>query len=386
MSKANKKLKVALVHDYLTQFGGAERVLYALHHLFPDAPIYTLFYDKKITNTYFSAARIHSTFLQKLPRRLRRRFRYIAPLAVPAVENINVQDYDLVISSSAFFSKGVISGPDTVHVCYCHTPTKYLWELYRDPRKKDRLKGVLGKIVTHTFRLWDFDSANRVDHFIANSKNTKKRISKYYHKDSFIIYPLVDTRLIENGERATPAQRSAVLDRLPENFFLVVSQLQDYKRIDVAVEAFAKLKWPLVVIGDGPERRTLEKIGGDNVIFLGRQPDDIVKACYERCYAYVHSGKEDFGIAPVEAMLYGKPVLAYRAGGVLESVVEGVNGEFFDDLHPAVLADGVRRLNENYKTYSPAMIKQMGSRFGPEKFKGEFKRVLKRILQHETVA
>ncbi|MEX0877932.1 MAG: glycosyltransferase [Candidatus Spechtbacterales bacterium] len=369
----------------MTQFGGAERVLRVLHSIFPKAPIYTLFSDPELADIYFPAADIRTSFLQKFPKKLHSRFRYLAPLAIPAMENFDLQKYDIVISSSAFFAKGVITSPDTIHISYCHTPTKHLWEFKEEKRRKRDgiIKHILEKMTLHFFRLWDFNAAARVDYFIANSKNTKQRIKKYYNKDSFVVYPCASLELLENGQRSDAMHKKSILAELPEKYFLIVSQLQDYKNIDIAVEAFSRMKYPLVVIGDGPEKKELEKLASNNVIFLGRQPDDIVQYAYENCFAYIYPGREDFGISAVEAMIFGKPVLAYRAGGVLESVVEGVSGEFFDDLHPAVLADGVRRLVNNYEGYNPVMMRNIGNRYNTERFQNEFKRVLKRILAHE---
>ncbi|MEX0870078.1 MAG: glycosyltransferase [Candidatus Spechtbacterales bacterium] len=380
----NQKLKVALVHDHLAQFGGAERVLSVMHNIFPSAPIYTLFSDPEVADIYFPTADIRTSFLQKFPKKMHKRFRYLAPFAIPAVENFNLQDYDIVISSSAFFAKGVITNPESIHISYCHTPTKYLWEAKEGNAKKQNfIKNIVENSMLHAFRLWDFSAASRVDYYIANSKNTKKTIKKYYKQDSFVVYPSAGENLLENGEQSDVISKNSVLSQLPKKYFLIVSQLQDYKNIDIAVEAFSRLKYPLVIIGDGPERKNLEKIASDNIIFLGRQPDDIVKHCYQNCHAYIYPGKEDFGISAVEAMIFGKPVLALRAGGVLESVVEGVSGEFFDDPHPAVLADAVRRLNDNYDNYNPVMIQNIGNKFSSERFTNEFRRVLKRILAHE---
>lgn len=385
MSKANKNLKVALVHDHLMRYGGAERVLFAFHGLFPKAPIYTLFYDEAVIDAYFPDADIRTSFLQKLPKFLRRRFKYLAPLAIPAIENMDLSDYNLVISSCAFFAKGVITRPDAIHLCYCHTPTKYLWgsQTLGAARSSNIFVRAFEGMGIHMLRLWDFNAALRVDHFVTNSKNVRSRIQKYYRKDAFVVYPPVDRALLAAGDKADPFSKKSILASLPKDFFLIVSQLYPHKEIDIAVQAFQKLKYPLVIIGDGPERSRLKALAGENVIFLGRQPDDIVSECYQLSYAYVHAGEEDFGISPVEAMLYGKPVLAYRAGGVQESVVEGVSGEFFDDLHPAVLADGVRRIKINYTNYNPVVIKNIASKFSKERFGEELRRVIKRILVYE---
>lgn len=381
MGNNGKKLKVALVHDHLTTFGGAERVLFALHNMFPSAPIYTLFYKQNVVDAYFPSTEIKTSSLQKLPQFLLRRFYWISFLAIPAIENFNFSNYDIVISSSAFFAKGIITDHKTIHISYCHTPTRYLWE--REEHKRNIFRKFTDILGTHILRLWDFNAASRVDYFIANSKYTKKRISKYYKRDAFIVYPPVDIDFIEQGDKSGAFAKKAILEKLPDKFFLIVSQLRKYKNIDVAIQAFNKLKYPLVIVGEGPLLKKLKQQAGENIIILGRQPDDIVEYCYQNCYAYIHPVNDDFGISPVEAMLFGKPVLAYRSGGALESIVEGVSGEFFNDLHPAVLADGVRRLNENYATYNDFLIKSIANRFNKERFQDEFRRVLKKILNYE---
>ena len=381
MDKINGKLKVALVHDHLGKFGGAERVLYALHNMFPTAPIYTLFYKQEIVDTYFPNAKMETSFLQRFPNFLRCRFKWISPLAISAIENFKLNNYDIVISSCAFFAKGIISDHNTIHICYCHTPTQYLWESTHDD--SGMFKKLVDVIGTHILRLWDFNAADRVDYFIANSKYTKKRIGKFYKKDSFVVYPPADIDFIENGDLSSALVKKSIIDRLPEKFFLIITQLESYKNIKTAVDAFSKLKYPLVMIGEGRLFKELKKTASPNIILLGRQSDDIIKYCYQNCYAYIQPAKDDFGISPVEAMLFGKPVLAYRGGGSLETVVEGVNGEFFDSDHPAVLADGVRRLNNNYQNYNEFLIKSLGQRFSKERFQDEFRRVLKKILVAE---
>jgi glycosyltransferase involved in cell wall biosynthesis len=378
------RLNVALVHDHLMKYGGAERVLLALHHLFPTAPIYTLFYDQRVADSYFPGADVRASSLQKLPRFTRRRFRTLAPFAVSAIENMDLRAYDIVISSSAFFAKGVITRPDAVHICYCHTPTKYLWDvtdITRDNEQAPLLAQWARNTAVHMLRMWDFNAASRVDHFIANSRYVKRAIEKYYRKDAFVVYPPVEKEALHAGDRANPLSQRSVVGSLPKDFFLVVSQLYPHKQVELAVQAFSKLSYPLVIVGGGPQRHYLKSIAGPTTVFLGRQPDSVVRECYERCYAYVHPGEEDFGISMVEAMLFGKPVLAYRGGGAQESIIEGVSGEFFDDLHPAVLADGVRRLREHYDTYDANVIASVGKRFSKERFGAEFKRVLRRVLR-----
>lgn len=374
------ELNVALVHDHLMKYGGAERVLSALHGLFPKAPIYTLYADEKIVREYFPNATIHTTFLQSFPAMYRRRFRYVAPLAISAIEGIDLSSYNLVISSSSFFAKGVITRPDALHISYCHTPSRALWKAGEGP-DPSLISGLFGGgIAIHLLRLWDAQAASRVDRFVANSHAVRGRIGKYYRKGAAIIYPPVEPNNAISGTRTSPLNKRLLLSSLPQDFFLIVSQLHEHKRIDVAVDAFAKLKYPLVIVGDGPQREELQERAGANTVFLGHQPDDIVQECYQRCRAYVHPGEEDFGMAAVEAMFAGKPVLAYRRGGVCESVIEGETGEFFDALHPAVLADGVRRMNERFSSYDPNHIRHAASRFGKERFAKEFREFLREEL------
>ena len=374
------ELNVALVHDHLMKYGGAERVLSALHGLFPKAPIYTLYADDRVIREHFPNATIHTTFLQRFPAAYRRRFRYVAPLAISAIEGIDLSAYNVVISSSAFFAKGVITRPDALHISYCHTPPRALWKTGEEPAPS-LISGLFGGgVATHFLRLWDAQAASRVDRFVANSHAVRSRIGKYYRKGAAIIYPPVEPDNGIRGTRTSPLDKRVILSSLPEDFFLVVSQLYPHKRVDVAVEAFGKLKYPLVIVGDGPQREELEALAGARTMFLGHQPDDVVQECYKRCRAFIHPGEEDFGMAAVEAMFAGKPVLAYRRGGVCESVIEGETGEFFDALHPAVLADGVRRLNDRFASYDANHIREVASRFGKERFAKEFREFLREEL------
>lgn len=374
-------LRIAIIHDHISAYGGAERVLFALHSMFPKAPIYTLWADEGVLRRHFPNATVRTTALQRIPGVYRKRFRYLAPLAVAAVENIDLSEYNLVISSSSFFAKGVITRPDALHISYCHTPPRALWGAKGESAAGDPLLGALvGNMATHALRMWDVNAASRVDRFVANSQAVRGRIGKYYRKGAAVIYPPVQLQGGGNGTVTGPLQKRSVLSELPDDFFLIVSHLSEHKRIDVAVEAFSKLSFPLVIIGDGPQREALEEAAGKHTVFLGAQPDDVVAECYRRCRAYIHPGEEDFGLAPVEAMLAGKPVLAYRRGGVCESVQEGVSGEFFDSPHPAVLADGVRRINERIASYDPQLIRTQAERFSLERFTREFRAFLREEL------
>ena len=362
--------KIALIHDYLLCFGGAERVLKSFHEMFPEAPIYVICYDKKIAEKYFPNVKIYASFVQKIPY-FWKKPKYLLPFLPLAVESFDLSEYDLVISSSSAFAKGVVTKPKTTHICYCHAPMRFAWDYYYEYKKSHSafrgLKGIFTKIVLHYMRIWDRHCEARVDYFIANSNFTKERIKKFYRRDAEVIYPPVNIRDIS--------------DKLPEikDYFLIISQLRYYKRIDIAIEAFNKLELPLVIIGYGDDRHRLQKMAKPNIKFLGWLEDEAMIGYYSGCKAFIFPGEEDFGITAVEAMSFGKPVLAFRRGGVMETVVEGVSGEFFDDLEPAVLADGVRRILENYKNYNSDIIKQGSMEFNEEKFKDKIMQYLDKI-------
>jgi len=366
-------MKIALIHDYLIRFGGAERVFLNLVKIFPQADIYTLLYDKEKMGKYFYKKRIRTSFLQNFPEFLKKRHKYLLPFLPSAPESIDLRNYDLIISSSSSFIKGVITRPKAVHICYCHSPMRFGWDAYTS-YIKDQKKGFLTntaiRIMMHYVRLWDKSSSSRVDYFISNSKTTAQRINKYYQRESKLIYPPVNINQ----------------DKLEENYsnqkyFLIVSQLTPYKRIDIAIEAFNKLGLPLVIIGEGSEKRKLKRMAQKNVEFLGWQSDEIVKEYYRNCQAFIFSGEDDFGIAPVEAMSFGKPVLAFRKGGVTETVIEGVTGEFFDDLVSESLAEGIRRLLLNYNNYSPLVIKKRAEKFSEERFEREIKEFVIKVIE-----
>lgn len=370
MQHSLENKKIALIHDYLLCFGGAERVLKSFHEMFPEAPIYVICYDKKIADKYFPNVKIVSSFIQKIPY-FRKRPKYLLPFLPLAIESFDLSVYDLVISSNSAFAKGIVTKPKTTHICYCHAPMRFVWDYYHEYKKSRsafaELAGIFTKTILHYLRIWDRHCEARVDHFIANSNFTKERIKKFYRRDAEVIYPPC---VSAENTRILAEQRGNNND-----YFLVVSQLRRYKRIDVAIEAFNKLELPLIIIGDGDDRRRLQKMAKPNIKFFGWLEDKDVIGYYSGCKAFIFPGEEDFGITAVEAMSFGKPVLAFRRGGVMESVIEGVTGEFFDDLESAVLADGVRRISENYKNYNSDIIKQRALEFGKEKFRD-------RILQY----
>lgn len=379
MSSLKDKPRIALVHDWLLRIGGAERVLKALHHIFPKAPIYSLFYNKNFTDEFLPNAKIIPSFIQKFPF-FSKTYKLLLPLMPVAAESFDLRNFDIVISSSIAFSKGLILKPSTIHISYCHSPTRFLWNREQPSNKRQETRIV--SVAKHFLRLWDKSASARVDYFIANSENTARRIKKYYGRESTVIYPPVEigeSGIMNYELRETKNHNSLFM--LHNSYYLIVSQLHPHKNIEIAVDAFEKLNMPLVVIGTGP---LLKKLKTRNcklktINFLGYQPDDIVYHYLQNCRAFIMPQEEDFGIAPIEALKHGKPVLALRRGGALEYIQEGINGEFFDSPHPAVLADGIRRLNENYQNYNPEIIKKTAEQFSHERFKDDILNFLKQI-------
>ncbi|MFZ5559755.1 MAG: glycosyltransferase [Patescibacteria group bacterium] len=363
-------MKIALIHEYLVASGGAEKTFKVLADIFPEAEIYTLFYDPSILGKLKLRAspgttrEIKTSFLQKFPLILRKKYQLLLPLLPVAAETLDFREFDIVISASHSFAKGIITRSRTTHICYCYSPTRYLWDKAR------------AKFLLHYFRIWDRQVSERVDYFIACSKTAQERIEKYYKRDSVVIYPPA-TRASSLAMRAGPPVQN-------REFYLIVSQLRKYKRIDLAIEAFNKLGLELIIIGEGPEKKKLQRKANKNIKFLDWQPDEVVEEYYQNCTAFVFPSEDDFGIAPVEAMSYGKPVLAFRKGGAIETIIEGKTGEFFDYQNAAVLADGIRRLRLNFKNYDPKFISAHVQKFGRERFEKEIKDYIEKIINKKN--
>lgn len=359
-------MKIALVHDHLAQDGGAENVLREIAQIFPDAPIYTLLYDSQNANSFFKNKKIYTSFLEKLPL-VKKKYQLFLPLMPYAVESFSFSNYDVVLSDTSSFAKGIITNPRTLHICYCHTPTRYLWSdafTPINPLEKHFLAKYfvrpISKYYRGRLRIWDRLAADRVDEYIANSHFIKDRIKKYYRKDATVIYPPVEIDRFKINDPSTEVGAS--------NYFLVGGRLVNYKRYDIVIEAFNRLNIPLKVFGSGPEEKKLRRMAKkSNIQFLGRVSEEEKAKLYSKCLAFLHPAEEDFGITVVEAMASGRPVIAYGAGGALETVIDGKTGKFFDEQNWAALAEAIVRFKNS--DYNSEQIRAHARNFSVEKFR-----------------
>jgi len=323
--------KIALVHDYFVQMGGAERVAEAMHDSFPGAPMYTTVALPKSLPDRLRTADIRTSLLQNLPS-IERRFRHYFMLYPFAVENFDLSEYDLIFSSSSGYAKGVRRRRNAIHVCYCHTPMRWVWR-YDDYVAREGFGGAVRSalpIMLWGLRKWDLRASQQPNYYIANSRLVADRIRKIYGREAFVIPPPIDVNRF---------QMSVEID----DYYLVLSRLMPYKRIDLAIEACKRANRRLVIIGDGPDRARLEKLGDDRIEFLGRQPDSIVNYYLSRCRALLFPGEEDFGMAPLEANAAGRPVIAFRGGGAVETIEENQTGVFFDAPNSRALAEAIEK-------------------------------------------
>lgn len=352
-------MKVALVHDHLNQIGGAERVARSLHRLYPEAELFTLACDYKKIGKFFNNLKINTSFIQKLPFSLRH-LRWYLWLMPMAVESFNFSECDVIISSASAFAKGVITPPRALHICYCHTPTRYLWSDAASYLQEIGGRGIIKTIlpfILNRLRIWDQLAASRVDYFIANSQFVASRIKRYYNREAEVIYPPVDVL----GYPAAPKR----------NYFIIVSRLRPYKKVDLAVRAFNRLNMPLLVVGDGEEMRRLKKLASGRIRFAGAVSENAKKRLLAGALGFIHPQEEDFGIAACEAMAAGAPVIAYDAGGVRETVKDRENGVFFEEQTWQSLADAVIRFRRQKYDYDK--IRQSAQKFSEERFRREIK-------------
>ncbi|MFH1840804.1 MAG: glycosyltransferase [Candidatus Shapirobacteria bacterium] len=348
-------MKIALVYDRVNKIGGAERVLTVLHEIWPSAPLFTAVYHSD-TAIWADNFEVVPSFLNCFPwaRQCHEFYPWLTPLAF---ESFDFGGFDLVISVASADAKGIITGPKTFHLNYCLTPTRYLWG-----------KNVCYfPVATNLLKRWDLVANKRPDGIISISRTVQGRVRKYYGRESEIIYPPVDSDFFKTNNQAA------------DNYFLIVSRLVAYKKIDIAIKAFNRLGWPLKIIGIGREMHRLRSLAQKNIEFLGQLTDEEVLGYYQKCAALVFPGEEDFGLTPLEAQACGKPVLAYRGGGATETVIGGVTGEFFDEQTEGSLITGLKSIR--VKGFNPKACRRNALKFGKERFKKEFKKAVEEKYQ-----
>lgn len=364
-------MKIALVYDRVNKFGGAERVLLALHEIWPEAPLFTTVYDKKRA-PWAKVFKVHPSFLQHVPfaKRHHELFPWLTPMAF---ESFSWDAYDVVLSVTSAEAKNIISKPGTVHICYCLTPTRYLWSAQKEYEES----GFAGKVlhgIAPTLKKWDLIAATRPDYYFAISKRVENRIKKYYHrKTDKIIYPPVDTEkfTIHN----LPAGEAGSQFKIEDSYFLCIARLVPYKRVDIVIDAFNKLGWKLKIVGSGSIERELKKRANKNIEFVsGDLTDTELLAYYQRCRGFVFAGEEDFGIVSLEAQACGKPVICPRQSGMAETVIEGVTGELFD-------TDLIRPLQKFVKKrYDSALCRMNAEKFSTARFQKEMREAVTQLL------
>ncbi|CAM3268786.1 glycosyltransferase [Paenibacillus lupini] len=347
--------RIAIVHDYLNQMGGAERVVGVMHKLFPEAPIYTTIVDREKLLPELRDANVVTTWMQHIPNILRD-FKLYFWLYPFAVRSMKLQEYDIIISSSSAYAKGIRKPGHAVHLCYCHSPMRFAWNFdgYIENVKVSRMRKIAAKWLTFPLRIWDKSNSKQVDRLIANSSVVKERINKFYGLESSVIYPPVEV------------ERFSVSSEAPEDYFLIVSRLVSYKKIDIAIEACSRLGRKLLIVGDGDDRERLEAMAGPNVQFLGRRSDEEVVRYMQRCQALLFPGLEDFGITPLEANACGRPVIAFQAGGALDTIKSGLNGLFFKVQNAESLIEALQAFDR--QQWDPQLIRDHAETFNERFF------------------
>lgn len=354
-------MKVAFVHEYFASLGGSEAVALALRQLFPDAPMYTLFADRRhLRGGVLDGVDVRTSFLQRMPQVTRRYWLYY-PLFPRAVESLDLREFDLVISSSHGWVKNIITRPDTLHICYCHTPLRYAWQDTDPGLPLDRLTRHLTRALMGYVRSWDRQATHRVDVFVANSREVRSRLQRYYNRPAHVVYPPIDTTFFVPQEK-------------PGDYFLAVSRLVQYKRVDLAVQACTRLGLPLKVVGEGREMRKLAKIAGPTVELLGWQSRDRLRDLYAGCRAFILPGEEDLGMTALEAQAAGRPVIAYGAGGALETVIPGETGIHFSPQSVDALVSAIEEFRGI--EWDQQGIRRNALLFDEEVFIREMKRIV----------
>jgi len=357
-------MKVAIIQEWLVSVGGSDKVVKAISDIFPDADIYTLVANKNVCEELgIDYSKVHTSIIQKLPFGAKKYKMYL-PLFPYVIEQFDLRGYDVVISSSHAVAKGVLTKADQLHICYCHSPIRYGWDMYNEYLEEANLakgfKSFLARYLLHRIRKWDVLSSFRVDHFISNSNNVGKRIKKTYRRHSVTIYPNIDISSF------TPCYQK-------EDFYLASSRLVPYKKIDVIVEAFNQMPdKKLVVIGAGSDFDKIKNIAKSNITVMGYQPFDVLKEKMQKAKAFVFAADEDFGMIPIEAQACGTPVIAFGKGGSLETVVENETGLYFYEQTPDAIIDAVTRFEKMQKTLDYNKIRTHAEKFSEERFKTQF--------------
>jgi len=364
--------RVALVHDWLNNDRGGEKVLAAIAELFPKADIYTLFYKKGSINPYFEKFSIKASYLNHLPM-VHHYHRYLLPLLPHAIERFDLREYDLVISTSHCVAKGVIVAPQATHICYSFTPMRYAWDQYQT-YFGDKWYEPLVSCFMHYLRIWDIASSHRVDHFVTLSEWVRQRIQRYYQRSSAVIHPFVDL------ETYRPSTKP------PEDYYLAAGALVRYKRFDLAIQMAERMNRKLKIVGTGPEMESLKQIAGPNVTFLGRCSNEQLRQLYGQCRALIFPGEEDFGIIPLEVMACGRPVIALGKGGILDTVVEKETGVFFYEANVRSLEKAIRYFEQNEESFQKATCRKRAEGFSRTHFQKDFLDFVMKILTQKNAA
>jgi glycosyltransferase involved in cell wall biosynthesis len=358
-------MKVAIIHDWLTGMRGGEKVLEVFCEIFPDATLYTLVYIKEKISPVINKMKIITSLLQKFPN-IEKHYRYYLPIMPFLIEQFDLKEYELIISCSHCVAKGIKKNKNQIHICYCLTPMRYIWDMFDIYFKKAKMVTKFGAYIFRPYlQNWDRKSSKRVDYFIADSKNIANKIKNYYKKEATVIYPPVDTDFYQ------------FLNLKREDFFLVVSALVPYKKVDLAINVFNRLKLPLKIIGTGPEEKKLKSMAKENIEFLGWQPDEKLLEYYNKCRALIFPQEEDLGIVPLEAQACGTPVIAYKKGGALETIIENETGLFFYPQTEEALIEKIKEFEK--LNFSPQKCRENALKFSKKRFYFEIKEFINQI-------
>jgi len=367
-------MKVAIVHDYLNQRGGAEKVVAVFHEMFPEAPIFTSIVDRSMLGSELANADIRPSWMQKLPG-WKKHFRKYLLLYPKAIESFDLREYDLILSSSSAFAKGALKKQEGMHICYCYTPMRFVWD-YDNYIARENVPKLYAKVLPfflERLRRWDIETSSRPDHYVAISSEVQRRIKTFYGRDSKVIFPPVETQKFQPMESCG-------------NFYLIVSRLASYKRIDLAIQAFNHLGLPLKIIGWGPYQGELKGMARPHIEFLGRLSDREVAHYYGTCKALIFPGLEDFGLVPLEANAAGSPVIAFKGGGALDTITEGINGLFFTEPSVKSLVGAIQTMENKRFYFQSTKIREYALKFDTAVFKDKFRKLFTELDIHKKIA